>query len=475
MLFNIRLFFFGILLINGIESQAQTFEWANKAGQVPTNSNGRLETEAIAVDKGGGNYFVGSSDADTFIFANDTVKTNFGFYSRLNNLVVGKYTSNGKPVWGYSPTPIGGGVSGEDIAYYRGHLYVTGTFGDTVAFTANNTLIADKYGSAFIMKMDTAGNVKWVSKKDSAKGRCIAVRGSSVVIGGKKVDYSRDDTFSHFFAKYDTTGQFIKSINSKPKYFLDNTREVEDVGIDGNGNIIAGGYFRNSLTFGNTQIKTFPDRRSNDYDGFLVKFDKNFNVQWLEPIGGTSWKNLDNVRGVHVKPSGKFYATGSFTDSMLYRNNAFNGKGQNASAFIGEFQSNGKLNWLSKITGDAIGNAVTSTANSVLVTGNVDGPLAFFGNITKEVDGYYGDVYLAKLDKKGYFKYAFTTGATRNGYIRSGAFRPNSDIGTDSNNAIYSSGGFAGEISFGNKSISSSGSFVTKGLLRNKQFIFGVY
>jgi hypothetical protein len=99
---------------------AQTFDWANQVGTVPTNSTGGLDAEAIAVDSGGGSYFTGSFDADTFTFANDTATTNFGFYSRLNNMIIGKHNPFGNPVWGYSPTPIGGGISGEDIAYYRG-------------------------------------------------------------------------------------------------------------------------------------------------------------------------------------------------------------------------------------------------------------------------------------------------------------------------------------------------------------------
>lgn len=181
-----RLFLLLVLTICSVLLQAQTFEWANKAGQVNSNRGG-LETEAIAVDSGGGNYFVGSSDAEAFIFANDTVTTNFGVYSRFNNLVVGKYTSNGKPVWGYSPTPIGGGVTGEDIAYYKGHLYVTGTFGGKVDFTPTETLSENvDEGAAFIMKMDTAGSIEWVTKKDRVESTCIAVHGSSLIIGGKK-------------------------------------------------------------------------------------------------------------------------------------------------------------------------------------------------------------------------------------------------------------------------------------------------
>ena len=246
-----------------------------------------------------------------------------------------------------------------------------------------------------------------------------------------------DDLYQHFLAKFDTTGKFKKSITSRSRDLINTGREVEDIGIDGNGNIIGGGDFRESLTFGNAQIKTFPDRSINDYEGFLVKFDKNFNVQWLEPIGGISWKNLDRVGGVHVESSGKFYATGNFVDSLLYRSNGFNGKGQNASAFIGEFQSNGKLNWLTRITtnsgGDAIGTKIVSSPSSVFAIGQVDAFPASFGNQFNQVSGSYRDLYITKLDKNGNFKYV-ATGLGRSSFLQS------FDIAIDSNKSPYVTG-----------------------------------
>ncbi len=444
---------------------AQTFDWANQVGTVPTNSTGGLDAEAIAVDSGGGSYFTGAFDADTFTFANDTATTNFGFFSRLNNMVIGKYSTNGNPVWGYAPSPLNGGVSGQDIAYYKGHLYVSGEFGDTVAFSSTDTLVANTDGSAFIMKLDTSGNLQWVTKKDSVGSTSIAVHGSAVAIGGEKENFGNPDTFNHFFAKYDTTGTLQKTIISEYKPSKTLYQEVGDVGIDQNGNIIGGGDFKDSLTFGNIQIKGFKGVNNNN-DGFLVKFDQNLNPLWMERIGDGSFKNMEEVRGIYVRDSGQFYATGVYEDSLLYRKKGFSGGGAGASGFIGEFQSNGSLNWLSKVTtnssADAKGNGVIATADSVFAVGEVDGSTANFGKKTRSVSGAYGDVYVAKLDEKGNYKFVATTGATSNSSKKSGAFRPDRDIGLDSSRAAYISGGFANKISFGNQGVSGGGSFVTK-------------
>ncbi len=56
------------------------------------------------------------------------------------------------------------------------------------------------------------------------------------------------------------------------------------IGIDGDGNIIVGGF---------TNSKDYPLKNSNDsimggtYEGFLVKFDSNFNVSWSNYFGGS--------------------------------------------------------------------------------------------------------------------------------------------------------------------------------------------
>jgi gliding motility-associated-like protein len=462
---------FSLMLVS--QASGQTFDWIRDVGK-PLNGRGGRIIEAIAVDSGGGNYFTGSFDTDTFTFANDTGSTNFGFYSRLNNLTIGKYSTNGTPVWGYSPTAIGGGIGGEDIAYYRGHIYVTGTFGDTVAFSSADTLIANNIGSAFIMKMDTSGNVKWVTKQDSVESNCIAVRGSSVVIGGLKEDFGRTDTFNHFFARYDTTGKLVKTISSKNKPFTTRYQEVTAVGIDRNGNIIGGGDFKDSLTFGSTQITKFKGS-GNDQDGFLVKFDKNLKVQWMERLGDGSFNGREKVNNIYVEDGGKFYATGEYVDSFFYRSNAFSGGGAGAKAFIGEFQSSGTLNWFSKITasgaGYAIGSAVATTADSVFAVGRVEGSSASFGNKTRSRFGYYFDFYVAKLDKKGNFKYAATSSGRSGRFGRNGGgYYPLADIGLDSSQAAYISGGYQSNIAFGSQFVSGkSQNFVTK--LTNQRII----
>jgi gliding motility-associated-like protein len=299
------------------------------------------------------------------------------------------------------------------------------------------------------------------------ESNCIAVQGSSVVIGGQTKN------FNSTFAKYDTTGKLVKTISSKNKPFTTRYQEVTAVGIDQNGNIIGGGDFRDSLTFGSTQITKFKGS-SNDYDGFLVKFDKNLKVQWMDRLGDGSFKNREKVNDVHVEDNGRFYATGEYVDSLFYRSNSYSGGAQGATAFVGEFQSNGTLNWFSKVTAsgvsNAIGNGVATTADSVFAVGKVNGSSASFGSKTRTVNGSYGDDYVAKLDKKGNFKYAVTSNVRSGGFGKKGSFSPPNDIGLDSNGAAYISGGYAVNISFGSQFISGkSENYITK--LTNQRII----
>ena len=442
---------FSLMLVS--QASGQTFDWANNAGRVPTSSTGGLETEAIAVDSGGGNYFVGSSDADTLIFANDTVTTNFGFFSRLNNLVIGKYSTNGKPLWGYSPTPLhNNGVSGDDIAYYKGHLYVTGGFGDTVAFTKTDTLVNNirDEGSAFVMKLDTTGVVEWVVENDTTDSRCIGVNGSTVAIGGQT------DSNRHFFATYDTTGTLLKEkISQANPANTNRLTYVRGIGVDSSENIIAVGGFSDTLKFGTTSLGRFSGV-NNNYDGFILKFDKNLNLQWMDRLGDGSNTGLEGVRGVHVEESGLFYATGVYNNTLNYRSNSYSGTGSGASGFVGEFKSNGTLNWLKRITtgsfGDAEGKGVSTTQDSVFLTGYFSGSKATFGSKSAQNTGGGDNAFITKLDKQGNFEYIYNTGNVRG---------RGKDVGVDSNKAGYITGE-SGGLTFGNKTTSIGGNFVTK-------------
>ena len=86
----------GIFLLLNLSTFSQTFEWANNQGGSETDIGKNITTEA-----NGNNYFTGEFSNDTLIFANDTLITNFG-----NNLVVGKHSAKGAPIWGYAPSTI---------------------------------------------------------------------------------------------------------------------------------------------------------------------------------------------------------------------------------------------------------------------------------------------------------------------------------------------------------------------------------
>jgi hypothetical protein len=416
-------------------ASGQTFEWANSYGGRSTDVGYK-----IASDNKGNNYFTGKFLSDSVIFGSDTLITNF----LRSNLIVGKHNSKGKAKWAYAPSFKSGSGSceGKDIAIKGEHLYITGLYRDTVFFGKQDTLYGVNNASLFLLKMDTTGKVIWTVSNDTTgftEGLGIDVNNDEVVIGGRK-------NGRHLVVKYDTSGslKWEKQSIFRTTNNSSSTFKMNDIGLDTAGKVIGTGTFQDSIALNNDTIYS-----KGSIDAFFVKFNKNGSLKWLKRIGGA---NRDRGKALSVAASGEFLATGRFEKNIFYQTDTFQGYNQGKNAFIASFKANGNLKWLRYAGGDAsfvTPKDINLNEEFIYVVGDYVNGKPIFGNDTLPVFGS-NDIFIAKLNDKGKFFYAFGTGG-------SGLPDKCRGLSNDKNGNVYFTGQFSKTTSFGNQQISSNG------------------
>lgn len=224
-----------------------------------------------------------------------------------------KYDSSGSLKW---LTRAGGPAQDHavDLAFDgAGNIYVTGWFSNNATFQGLNGTTQSVSGTPntiFLAKYAGSGELAWVQTGTAAygtnQGYGVAVdpiTGSVYITGVSQGDtiFSSANGTSHsvpgpftwhmVLAKFDTNGgfQWGQSNQASPNSV------ARRVAVDLDANVYVTGWMEASTTFhsndGHDQtVEGFsgPVQSAPDYpgDGFLVKYDENGNLQWVNHIGG---------------------------------------------------------------------------------------------------------------------------------------------------------------------------------------------
>jgi hypothetical protein len=231
-----------------------------------------------------------------------------------------------------------GGVNhdeGSDIAFDgSGNVYLTGWFTDSAAFHSTDGSVVNVNGSSetiFLAKYSPAGVLVWVQTGTDTlaginRGHGVAVDAASGAVyltgisQGSTLFSSSDGTTNSvpgpgtwhmYLVKYTTDGNFQwgewneAAPNSIP----------HKVALDANGSAYVTGWFEGQATFhsndGNDQtimglsqpVSTPPDYPD---DSFVVKYDRDGNLKWVNDIGG--YKAITN--DIAVSSAGEVSVTG---------------------------------------------------------------------------------------------------------------------------------------------------------------------
>jgi len=265
------------------------------------SATAHFPTQALADPHSGGLAIRAASGANSLISAGDT------------DAFLAKYDESGNLKW-----LLRAGGSGEDHGIDlavdgTGNIYVTGVFTSDATFQGINGTSRSVIGTPntiFLAKYSAAGELAWVQTGTASfgtnQGYGVAVdpaTGSVYITGISQGDttFSSSNgsyhsvpgpfTWHMVLAKFDTSGDFQwgQSNQASPNSV------ARRVAVDLDSNVYVTGWMEATTTFhsndGHDQtVEGFsePVQSGPDYpgDGFLVKYDENGNLKWVNHVGG---------------------------------------------------------------------------------------------------------------------------------------------------------------------------------------------
>lgn len=307
-------------------------EWALSTG----GGSGFVFVKDIKADKRGFLYLAGTFESNDMTIGATVLKAGTGTQSYL-----AKLDTSGTFLWARK-LPGSGSHKVQGIAVdAKGDLYATGEFQGTL--THNQQTYTDQGGDAFLIKLDTCGDVKWIKQ-----------------MGGKSYDFG------------------------------------QSVAVDQQGKVYVYGQYSGPASFGTTTL-------SNNALGniFVAKFDSSGGFEWVAQGGSAS---IDTPAGIAVNNKGEAYIAGStfvapsFGNTTLTSNNAF-------ELFVAKLDAKGQWLWAKQTVGS--GRAVPYkllVRNDILyMTGELDGQKSF-GTLSLTAPAH-GDIYIAKMSNTGVFQW----------------------------------------------------------------------
>lgn len=304
--------------------------------------------------------------------------------------------------WGVNFGGIGEDVIRAISVDDEGNTYTTGYFTDNSDFDpASGTieLVSNGFYDIFVQKLDTDGNALWAKS-----------------FGGPFFDYG--------------TG----------------------IETDADGNIYVTGVFQDTVDF-NPGGESFELISAGSEDIFVLKLSPDGDFLWAGQMGGEAYEEATSIG---VDANGAIYVSGYFNQPGDYNPGeaeyelTSNG-GQDG--FIVKLNPSGGFEWAYNFGGEeqllSLGMDVNDFGD-VFLTGPFQGAVDFNpgeGEEILELDAGQGG-FVLKLNSAGEFGYAVVFGGDENDTPW--------DIAADSDGNVYSAGGFRGEFTAGNTTLTSA-------------------
>lgn len=400
-----RLFilFFYIVYFNIV--QGQNFKWAQKVG-----SNLSDFTRAIDTDNSGNTFLIGGFSGSivfpgTGSLASRSINSMGGV-----DIYLSKMDCNKNLIWKNS---IGGtGNECGDFFFLKikydkkGSIYATGAFSGTATFSTTSgtaqAITSNGGNDIFIAKYDTSGVLQWVIKS-----------------GGFGTD------------------------------------EGCSLNFDNDGNVICGGLFSNTATFGTKSGSSINKTSIGGHDIFIAKYSPAGVLQWVNTAGG---QGLELAIDITVDRQNNIYVVGNFGYSgfsatfgtiTLSNPNLWGG-------YIAKANNTGSWIWANGMTGPAdegLSGCIVDEYGNIYTMGHFGQSNSSFTskfpgtNLTLTNNGGY-DACLSSYDSVGILKWVKVIGGSGTEY--------GWGICLNNEKNIVASGYFNNTVNFGSGVILSS-------------------
>jgi len=326
---------------------------------------------------------------------------------------VTKTNSAGAVQWGINIGAFNSGAHGV-CADAAGNVYVCGDFSATMNFGTGNLAYAGGGSDIFIAKFNSAGTIQWSIRcggtgYDAAKACEVDAAGNLYVVGGYtgtatfgSITAPASGTYSNLYvAKFDVNTGACLSVTTAVNAGIVNGGwyEENDLALDSCGNIYVAGHFKGAASFGSFTFNSV----SNSDDVFVAKINPAGVFQWVRTGGSSAG---DQAFGVALDKNWDVLVSGHFTGAAMFGTTSITPVGNN-DVFVAKYSSgNGDLMYVQKGGGmgyeDAYGGVTADANRQVYVTGgfsdnNIGANTTSFGSFNLG-NGYYGNIYVAKLD-----------------------------------------------------------------------------
>lgn len=235
-----------------------------------------------------------------------------------------------------------------------------------------------------------------------------------------------------FLAKLNPSGQAQWAVSGGSN----NIDETAAISLDASGNIVCTGQFWVNGFFGPDTLVA----ESSSKAIFLAKYRESGDYHWSKSISGSAIKVVSDVT---TDSEDNIYLTGYFEDSLLLADTfLFAPTGQNF--FILKFDTSGNLVWGSNYGtfGTIRGSSLAVDLEGDIVAGGYFQGAVDFGGFMLQSNNIDYDIFLVKFNPLGAAIWAKEALGVYDDICSSIAF--------DSQNNIYVSGNFIGEMSLGN-------------------------
>jgi len=320
-------------------------------------------------------------------------------------------------------------------SYVAGYFYEEATFGSI-------TITSSLYKELFVAKMASDGTWLWAvgaggSNHSGAYSIALDAAGDAYITG----EYNGSPSFGeHSLTSYGyTVDIFVAKINSSGIWqwavSAGGTGDSEkgyDLVLDDAGNIYVTGLFEDTATFGSYSLTS-----AGYADVFIAKL--NNSGTWLSAYGAGGVYN-DSGSRIGLDASNNIFITGYYSLTANFGTQQLISLGNNDD-FIAKMDPSGSFLWVRSSEGGGASDLVIDAMGDAFIIGGCEGD-ATFGSIT-----VLGEVFLAKINSAGTWTWAEAPAGLHYGY--------GSALTQDSDDNIYCTGEFQGEIIFGSNTLQS--------------------